>query len=62
MEELLVTHEMLNNINTEDDFLQSINSTHIRCEDVMIYDKLMDWCIKLDIAVFGDRIKLTITI
>ena len=58
--ELLVTHEMLKNIKTDLDFFQSISSSKVRCEDMMVYDKLMDWYSQLHIAAYGNREDLTI--
>ena len=59
--ELLVTHEMLKNIKTDLDFFQSISSSKVRCEDMMVYDKLMDWYSQLHISAYGTRDNLTIT-
>jgi len=62
MEELLVTEEMISNIRTDLDFFQSITYSHIRCENVAVYDKLMDWCGQLHQSSWGNREDLTIVI
>lgn len=58
--ELLVTREMLDNIKTDMDFFQQISCSKVRCEDLMVYDKLMDWFSQLHIATYGDRETLII--
>ena len=58
--ELLVTHEMLKNIKTDLDFFQQISYSKVRCEDLMVYDKLMDWFGQLHIAAYGNRETLII--
>ena len=62
MEELLVTEEMIKNIRTDLDFFQSITHSRLKCENVAVYDKLMDWCSQLHQSSYGNRIELTIVI
>jgi len=61
-DELLVTEEMISNIRTDLDFFQSITHSHLKCENVAVYDKIMDWCGQLHQSSFGNREKLIIVI
>ena len=62
MSELLVTNEMLLNIKSDEDFFHAINSSHIKCDDIAVYDKLMDILCQFNISVYGNRVDLVIVI
>lgn len=58
--ELFVTEEMLSKISSDRDFFQTITSSKVRCENVAVYDKLMNWYGSLHIGAYGNRETLTI--
>ena len=42
--------------------LEALNliSRSMKCENVAVYDKVMDWCSQLHISAYGNRDELTI--
>lgn len=59
--EKLITEEMLDSMKKTDIAVLQLLSRKIKCENVAVYDKVMDYCSQLHIGAFGDRENLTIT-
>lgn len=58
--ELFVTEEMLSKIKSDIDFFRTISSSKVRCENVLVYDKLMEYYDQLHIGAYGNRETLII--
>jgi hypothetical protein len=62
-----ITEDMLNEIHslwsgkTTDRDVLNLLSRSMKCENVAVYDKIMDYCSQLHISAYGSRDKLTIT-
>jgi hypothetical protein len=61
IERLYVSEEMLNTIKSDRDFFQVISSSHLICENELVYDRIMNYFGQLHIGAFGNREQLTIT-
>ncbi len=67
VESTIITEDMLINLKnkwtgkvSDIDVLQLLRR-NILCENVAVYDKLMDYCNQLHISAYGNRENLTIT-
>lgn len=60
MEILLITQEMLDKVTSDLDFFKMMSSQKIRCENVAVYDKIMDYIAGLRLPAQGNRETLTI--
>ena len=59
--EKLITEEMLDSMKKTDLAVLQLLTRNIRCENVAVYDKIMDYCDQLHISAYGHRENLTIT-
>lgn len=60
--EKLITEEMLNSTIKTDLEMLRLLSRKIKCENLIVYDLIMDYCAQLHIGAYGNRELLTITI
>jgi len=66
-DEILITEEMLDNLRlsyfgrvSDIDVLRLL-SRKMKCENIAVYDRVMDYCSQLHISAYSTRDELTIT-
>jgi hypothetical protein len=61
-EQLLVTRKMVDSIKSDKDFIETIWSRKVICEDEYVYDKLLEFCAQLHLSAYGDKETLELVI
>jgi uncharacterized protein YlxP (DUF503 family) len=58
----LITRKMVEEAGNTDIYWLRMLGSKVICEDVMVYDKVMDKCAQLHLSAYGDRETLEIVI